>query len=65
MKTIQPDIELRPGQTARLCGVEYRTLWNWGNAGEGPKFTVVGHERRYRFSDVIAWLRDRQTGGEQ
>lgn len=56
---------LRTSKAAQLIGVSRATLTNMGNRGEGPRFTVIGSERRYQFNDVIAWLASRETGGEE
>jgi predicted site-specific integrase-resolvase len=65
MKALIPDTQLRPGQVASMIGISYQTLYTWGNAGKGPRFSLSGRERRYRLEDVVAWLENRESGGEK
>jgi excisionase family DNA binding protein len=61
---IKTDRSLRLSEAARLIGVTKVTLRAMGSRGEGPKYMVVGSERRYWLADVEAWLSTRETGGE-
>ena len=67
MKVLYSDTDLRPGQVARMVGRSYQTLWQWGNKGQGPPFTVVQGRRRYRLGDVVEWLQhqDQDDDGEK
>lgn len=50
--------------TAQLCellNVGKRTIDNWATQKIGPPFVKVGNARRYRESDVEAWLADREV----
>jgi DNA-binding transcriptional MerR regulator len=55
-------VELMPGAVARIMGISYHTLWDWGNKGKGPKFHLVAAQRRYYYRDVEEWLQ--QEGAE-
>jgi predicted DNA-binding transcriptional regulator AlpA len=65
VRLVTEDRQLRNGKAAEMIGVHPMTLWRWGNQGQGPKFTILVGERRYRVSDIIAWLESRETGGEE
>jgi excisionase family DNA binding protein len=39
-----------------------RTLDQWAYLGIGPKYARVGRERRYKWSDVDAWLEAQYRG---
>jgi len=43
-------------EVAAFLGKPVRTLDQWAWRGIGPKFYKVGNVRRYRMSDVEAWL---------
>jgi len=65
MLTAEKNRDLLAGETARMIGVHYLTLYRWGSDGRGPRFRVVGtRQRRYRLTDVQAWIDSRPTGGE-
>ena len=63
VRALDPDTLIRPGLAAQMIGISYSTIWKWANHGEGPAFTIVGTERRYRLGDVIAWQQASKTGG--
>ena len=44
--------------------IPLRTLDQWSYAGVGPAFLKVGRHRRYRRSDVDAWLDAHRHGGD-
>jgi DNA-binding transcriptional MerR regulator len=63
---LETDRWLRTGVAARQIGVTKPTLISWGEKGVGPRFTVLpSGERRYRLSDVTAWLKAREIGGDK
>ncbi len=47
-------------EVAEYLGVPLGTLRQWAYRGVGPKYAKVGRYRRYRWSDVEAYV-DRQT----
>jgi excisionase family DNA binding protein len=47
-------------QVAEYLQKPVATLHQWAYLGTGPRFAKVGRTRRYRWSDVDAWL-DEQT----
>lgn len=51
---------------AQITGVGERTLDKWAYLGTGPRWTRVGRLRRYRVSDLYAWLEAQPSfGGAQ
>jgi excisionase family DNA binding protein len=50
------------GDVARLLGVTDRTIVNWERAGLLRAFTTPGGHRRFRASDVEAFLEHRMSG---
>ena len=59
---LETDRWLRVGAAARVIGVTKETLINWGE--KGPVHTVLpSGERRWRLSDIDAWLKAREIGG--
>jgi len=53
-----PDQMLTTAELSALLSVSRRTLESWRAGGRGPKVTRVGGAVRYRYSDVIAHLRE-------
>lgn len=45
---------IRPGEAARMLGVDTTTLWRWAIDGKLPSRRTVGGQRRYRRADVLA-----------
>ena len=43
-------------EVAEYLGVPPRTLGNWAYFGTGPKYAKIGKHRRYRWSDVEAYI---------
>ena len=43
-------------ETAAYLGIPTGTLYNWVHRGEGPRSYKVGRSRKYRPTDVDAWL---------
>ena len=65
-----PDRETHPGERERLWGsaetaeflnIPLATLHQWAYLGTGPRSYRVGKYRRYRPSDVEAWLEERAS----
>jgi len=52
-------------EVAEWLAVSYSTLDTWCFEGTGPRYHKVGRNRRFRASDVEAWLvsRVRASGG--
>lgn len=48
---------------AEYLDVPPRTMDQWAHQGKGPRFIRVGRHRRYRWSDVEAWLDANAQGG--
>ncbi|WP_411097157.1 helix-turn-helix transcriptional regulator [Streptomyces sp. 020-2-3H-GM] len=62
----QPDDGwLSPKEVAALAKVAVQTLANWRAMKSGPRYTKLSSGRtgriRYRRSDVLAWLDERQV----
>lgn len=59
---------LKPEEAAQLTGYAVKTLTGWRYEGRGPRYTKTSPARsgrvRYRESDVIAWMKARECGGE-
>lgn len=53
-------------QTSAYLGVPEATLLQWVSRGEGPRSYRVGRYRKWKPSDVLAWLETRasDTGGK-
>lgn len=49
------------GEAARYLDVSARTLEQWEYRGVGPRSYKVGHLRKYRLSDLDAWLESRAS----
>lgn len=54
---IDPDTLLTEVAAAKLLKLSIRTLQAWRCRGTGPAFVRVGRAIRYRYSDLIAWVR--------
>jgi hypothetical protein len=50
-------------EVAHFLDVPAKTLAQWAYLGKGPKYIRVGRYRRYRWSDVEAWLEANTRGG--
>lgn len=48
-----------PEEIAEHLGVNVQTLRNWAHQKRGPAFVMVEGARRYRWSDVEAYLEER------
>lgn len=48
-----------PEEVAAHLGVNPQTLRNWAHQKRGPAFVMVEGARRYRWSDVEAYLEER------
>lgn len=46
-------------EVAEFLGIPPRTIDQWAYRGTGPAFSRVGRYRRYRWSDVEAWVAER------
>ena len=59
--TTDPDLDLlRPGEVARLLGVDPMTLLRWRAKGEGPVWFRLGPGTiRYRRRELVAWAEAR------
>ncbi|MEV3847931.1 helix-turn-helix transcriptional regulator [Streptomyces microflavus] len=59
------DLWLSPQETAALTKVAVQTLANWRAMKSGPRYTKLSSGKtgriRYRRSDVLAWLNERQV----
>lgn len=59
---------LTPAQVADLTGYTVKTLSMWRYEGRGPKYikTSPGRSGRVRYEQaaVIAWMQEREQGGE-
>lgn len=54
----EDDVErlLTTQELADLVGVPKATVYRWAHQGEGPVGIRIGKHRRYRLSDIEAWL---------
>lgn len=48
-------------QVAEYLGVHPGTLDRWAGDKEGPAYVKVGLQRRYDWSDVLAWVAERKV----
>jgi excisionase family DNA binding protein len=53
---MENDEMLKPGDAAKMLGVDPKTLTRWANTGRIPAVTLPGGHRRYRRSVVEAIL---------
>jgi len=44
-------------QAAELLVMSVRTLQSWRHKDRGPPFVRVGRNIRYRYGDVLEWIR--------
>jgi excisionase family DNA binding protein len=51
-------------EVADYLQVSVRTLDDWAYRGEGPEFSYVGQQRRYRWEDVDKYLAERKRGAQ-
>jgi excisionase family DNA binding protein len=56
----EPDDLLSSAELAKALGVNERTVRRWRNEGTGPPVMWAGSHARYRWGDVLAWLRRRE-----
>jgi excisionase family DNA binding protein len=50
-------------EVAAYLQVSMRTIEDWAYRGRGPRFTMAGDQRRYKWEDVDAYLAERERGG--
>ena len=48
-----------PAQVAKYLGVTPEALRQWAHRKQGPPYVMVESTRRYRWSDVEAYLEER------
>ena len=53
---------LTPEQVAEYLGIPVRRLYAWRLDGKGPKFVKVGHNLRYRTSDIGDYVEQNLRG---
>lgn len=53
-----------PEEVAAYLQVSERTLEDWAYRNRGPRFTLAGQLRRYRWEDVERYLAERTRGGK-
>jgi phage terminase Nu1 subunit (DNA packaging protein) len=58
----QEDDLLTSAELAEALKVNERTVRRWRNEGTGPPVMWAGGLARYRWGDVLAWMRRRQEG---
>jgi excisionase family DNA binding protein len=49
-------------EVAAYLQVSVRTVEDWAYRGRGPRFTMAGEQRRYKWEDVDAYLTERARG---
>ena len=49
-------------ELADFCFVSTATVHQWLYKGTAPKSYKIGKHRRFRWSDIYAWLEDRADG---
>lgn len=54
--TQQPDDLLTPGQVAAIFKVSVTTVGKWADDGKLPSFRTPGGQRRFRRTDISAFL---------
>jgi predicted DNA-binding transcriptional regulator AlpA len=52
-------------EVAEMLGVDVAIVRRWRLSRQGPRFIQLGRSvRRYRVTDVLAWIESRLDGGE-
>jgi excisionase family DNA binding protein len=51
-----PERLLRVGEVAQLCGLSARSVWRLADCGKLPRPLAIGGSRRWKESDLRAWL---------
>jgi excisionase family DNA binding protein len=64
MPSYDDDALLTTEQLAEALQVHPRTVRRWRAEGGGPPIMWAGGHARYRWGDVVAWLRRRQDQAE-
>jgi excisionase family DNA binding protein len=59
----QEDDLLTSAELAEALKVNKRTVRRWRNEGTGPPVMWAGGLARYRWGDVLAWMRRRNQEG--
>jgi excisionase family DNA binding protein len=54
---------LSSAKASELLGVHQTTLRRWADAGDIPCFRTPGGHRRFKASDLAAWMEGRLSGG--
>ena len=44
------------GEVAQLCGLSSRSVWRLADSGAMPRPLAIGGSRRWKESDLRAWL---------
>jgi hypothetical protein len=60
MPRYDEDDLLSTPELAEALGVNERTVRKWRADGTGPPVLWAGEHARYRWGDVLAWLRRRE-----
>jgi excisionase family DNA binding protein len=60
--SIQNDRWLELGEAAQLLGVHFTTLRRWANDGQVPCYRTPGGQRRFKESELRAFLNSLHTG---
>jgi len=60
-RDVAPPTLLDTKETAKLLGIEVKTLCGWRVDGVGPPYTKIGHLVRYQISDLQAWVDSRKV----
>lgn len=55
---------MTPPEVAELLQVETTILSGWRITRKGPTYIKVGHQVRYRVSDVEAWIESQRVEAE-
>ena len=50
-------------EVAAYLQVSLRSIEDWAYRGRGPRFTMAGDQRRYKWADIDAYLVERERGG--
>ncbi len=57
MAKYDPDDIISSAELAKRLGVHERTVRRWRNEGTGPPVLWAGGVARYRWGEVLEWLR--------